>query len=369
MTDSVSVEDVLAPLDSNRFQRLDYRFVSPNAVPIYGRGAVVNRYKDILPAKDSRVKLRILNDDPSTEYINANYVSGANGNKRHYIAAQGPLPATVTAFLRMIVEQQSTAVVMITKLIEEGRKKCEQYWPDSVGETKKFGDIKVTLRNTEQDSGFVRNELEIVFEDIVHNTVQFWFNSWPDRGVPTKGDKMFTNDVIKLLFAVRKHRGKTDRFRSPAVVHCSAGVGRTGCFICVDQSFGNIERSKYIDLIELINENRKQRMAFVQTEIQYRFVHRIVSECAKWYLSKAHKLTNRKQKVKPNSESSSDDYVESNNITVNREIAVSTQMQNTHRLFDRVPSSENTSENQQAKVLIQKVRMLQDIMYCVGQNS
>ena len=224
------------------------------------------------------------------DYINANYIKGANGNPKHYIAAQGPLPSTAHRFLRMIFEHRSSAVVMVTNLVEAGRTKCERYWPETVGDTMKVGDdVAVTLVSSKPDSGFVQNELDITIGNETHRTIQFWYNTWPDRGVPTRAGNMFTTNVLKLVFAVRRHRGKTDRFRSPAVVHCSAGVGRTGCFVCIDQAFGEVERGRRVDLLDLIDTNRDNRMAFVQTEVQYRFAHKAIVEYARWFVAKGYK--------------------------------------------------------------------------------
>jgi len=135
----LTLASLLAPLDKAGFERLDKRLTVPEQVPPYGQGKVLNRYWDILPCPRTSVKLRCLNGDQSTQYINANYIRGSSHtptgkpNPREYIAAQGPLPATVDAFVRMIFEQQCSAVVMTTRLVEGQKVKCERYWPSKAG--------------------------------------------------------------------------------------------------------------------------------------------------------------------------------------------------------------------------------------------
>lgn len=135
----LTLTSLLAPLDKAGFERLDKRLTVPEQVPPYGQGKVLNRYWDILPCPRTSVKLRCLNGDQSTQYINANYIRGSSHtptgkpNPREYIAAQGPLPATVDAFVRMIFEQQCSAVVMTTRLVEGQKVKCERYWPSKAG--------------------------------------------------------------------------------------------------------------------------------------------------------------------------------------------------------------------------------------------
>lgn len=278
------LESMLAPMDVKGFEKLEQRMVKADALPAYARGKVHNRYTDILPPPDCRVKLELVDGDPTTDYINANFVRSADGRRNEYIAAQGPLEATLDRFVRMIWEQGCVAVVMTTNLVEGGKTKCERYWPQEAGFAKQYGDIQVQLRETEEDSGFVRNRLRFVRGEQSRDVMHFFYNSWPDHGVPTQQGRMYTRDVIKLLVAVRKYRHATDKFASPLLVHCSAGIGRTGCFIVIDQAFRLIEAKQKVDILQLVDRDRRERMAFVQRGIQYQFIWNAVAEYARYHL-------------------------------------------------------------------------------------
>lgn len=168
--------DLLAPMDSGAFERLDKRKTVPAQVPPYGQGKVVNRYWDILPCPRTRVKLKCLNGDQATQYINANFVRGygPNASPREYIAAQGPLSATLNAFVRMIFEQQCTAVVMTTKLVEKDKVKCERYWPSKPGFAQRYGDITVGLLRVKSEGAYERSTLSLTRGQVTREVEHFW---------------------------------------------------------------------------------------------------------------------------------------------------------------------------------------------------
>ncbi|XP_023651145.1 receptor-type tyrosine-protein phosphatase T isoform X8 [Paramormyrops kingsleyae] len=230
-----------------------------------------NRYGNIIayPTDDhTRVRLQLLEGDPHSDYINANYIDGYH-RPRHYIATQGPMQETVRDFWRMIWQENSVSIVMVTNLVEVGRVKCVRYWPD---ETEVYGDIKVTLIETEPLAEYVIRTFTVQKKG--HHEIreirQFHFTSWPDHGVPCY--------ATGLLGFVRQVKFLNPPDAGPIVVHCSAGAGRTGCFIAVDIMLDMAENEGVVDIFNCIRELRSQRVNMVQTEEQYVFVHDAILE-------------------------------------------------------------------------------------------
>ncbi|XP_028853406.1 receptor-type tyrosine-protein phosphatase T isoform X11 [Denticeps clupeoides] len=230
-----------------------------------------NRYGNIIayPTDDhTRVRLQPLDGDPHSDYINANYIDGYH-RQRHYIATQGPMQETVRDFWRMIWQENSGSIVMVTNLVEVGRVKCVRYWPD---ETEVYGDIKVTLIETEPLAEYVIRTFTVQKKG--HHEIreirQFHFTSWPDHGVPCY--------ATGLLGFVRQVKFLNPPDAGPIVVHCSAGAGRTGCFIAVDIMLDMAENEGVVDIFNCIRELRSQRVNMVQTEEQYVFVHDAILE-------------------------------------------------------------------------------------------
>uniref|UniRef100_A0AAY4C634 protein-tyrosine-phosphatase n=1 Tax=Denticeps clupeoides TaxID=299321 RepID=A0AAY4C634_9TELE len=223
-----------------------------------------NRYNNVLPYDSSRVKLSV-QGSPFDDYINANYMPGYN-SKKEFIAAQGPLPSTVNEFWRMIWEKNVHTLVMLTRCNEQGRVKCEEYWPS---ESKHYGNLTVTTSSeiplddwTIRDFD-VRNVKTAETRCIRH----FHFTAWPDHGVPET-----TELLINFRHLVREHMDQFSR-HSPTVVHCSAGVGRTGTFIAIDRLIFQIERDDMVDVYGIIHDLRMHRPLMVQTEDQYVFLN------------------------------------------------------------------------------------------------
>uniref|UniRef100_A0A673YMT0 protein-tyrosine-phosphatase n=1 Tax=Salmo trutta TaxID=8032 RepID=A0A673YMT0_SALTR len=223
-----------------------------------------NRYNNVLPYDSSRVKLSI-HGSPFDDYINSNYIPGYNSRKE-FIAAQGPLPGTVNEFWRMIWEKNVQTLVMLTRCNEQGRVKCEEYYPS---ETKHFENITVTTTSeipledwTIRDFD-VKNVKTVETRSVRH----FHFTAWPDHGVPET-----TELLINFRHLVREHMDQYSR-HSPTVVHCSAGVGRTGTFIAIDRLIFQIERESMVDVYGTIHDLRMHRPLMVQTEEQYVFLN------------------------------------------------------------------------------------------------
>ncbi|XP_035245449.1 receptor-type tyrosine-protein phosphatase T isoform X16 [Anguilla anguilla] len=227
-----------------------------------------NRYGNIIAYDHTRVRLQLLDGDPHSDYINANYIDGYH-RPRHYIATQGPMQETVRDFWRMIWQENSGSIVMVTNLVEVGRVKCVRYWPD---ETEVYGDVKVTLIETEPLAEYVIRTFTVQKKG--HHEIreirQFHFTSWPDHGVPCY--------ATGLLGFVRQVKFLNPPDAGPIVVHCSAGAGRTGCFIAVDIMLDMAENEGVVDIFNCIRELRSQRVNMVQTEEQYVFVHDAILE-------------------------------------------------------------------------------------------
>uniref|UniRef100_A0A8C1J9B1 protein-tyrosine-phosphatase n=1 Tax=Cyprinus carpio TaxID=7962 RepID=A0A8C1J9B1_CYPCA len=202
---------------------------------------------------------------PFDDYINANCIPGYNSRKE-FIAAQGPLPVTVNEFWRMVWEKNVYTIVMLTKCNEMGRVKCEKYWPSG---TNHFHNISVTTTSEiELESWTIRDfRIKNVKTAESRYVRQFHFTAWPDHGVPQT-----TEVLIDFRHLVREHMEQYSR-HSPTVVHCSAGVGKTGTFIAIDHLIFQIEKDSMVDIYGIVNDMRMHRPLMVQTEEQYVYLH------------------------------------------------------------------------------------------------
>lgn len=198
-----------------------------------------------------------------------------DGNKR-YIATQGPLAATVSDFWWMVWQENCKVIVMTTKEVERGKNKCVRYWPEGEdGGERVFGGIRVQLLSEKQCVDFVLRELGVSRTDNESAeprlVLQYHFNAWPDHGVPAD-----PGCVLNFLQEVNQRQELVQPNVGPIVVHCSAGIGRTGTFIVIDQIIEQIKRQGLtceIDIQRSIQLVRSQRSGMVQTEAQYKFVY------------------------------------------------------------------------------------------------
>ncbi|XP_043570810.1 receptor-type tyrosine-protein phosphatase S isoform X23 [Chiloscyllium plagiosum] len=223
-----------------------------------------NRYANVIAYDHSRVLLSAIDGIPGSDYSNSNYIDGYR-KQNAYIATQGPLPETFGDFWRMIWEQRSAIVVMMTKLEERSRVKCDQYWPSRGTET--FGLIQVTLQDTVELATYCVRTLTLdkIGCSEKREVRQFQFTAWPDHGVP--------EHPTPFLAFLRRVKACNPPDAGPMVVHCSAGVGRTGCFIVIDAMLERIKHEKTVDIYGHVTLMRSQRNYMVQTEDQYIFIH------------------------------------------------------------------------------------------------
>ncbi|XP_068202225.1 tyrosine-protein phosphatase non-receptor type 11-like isoform X2 [Palaemon carinicauda] len=233
-----------------------------------------NRYKNILPFDHTRVILRETDPGiPGSDYINANMITSEEDvgiECKTYIATQGCLPSTIADFWWMVWQENTRVIVMTTKEVERGKNKCCRYWPEE-GISKEYG--RMTLRNVSENSNndYILREFLVRKDDQPERKIfHYHFTAWPDHGVPSD-----PGCVLNFLHDVNK-RQEDIASAGPVVVHCSAGIGRTGTFIVIDMILNQIKRQGLdceIDIQRTIQMVRSQRSGMVQTEAQYKFVY------------------------------------------------------------------------------------------------
>ncbi|XP_040191411.1 receptor-type tyrosine-protein phosphatase alpha isoform X1 [Rana temporaria] len=232
-----------------------------------------NRYVNILPYDHSRVHLSPIEGVPDSDYINASFINGYQ-EKNKFIAAQGPKEETVNDFWRMIWEQNTATIVMVTNLKERKECKCAQYWPDQGCWT--YGNIRVSVEDMTVLVDYTIRKFCIQQVGDVTNkkpqrlVTQFHFTSWPDFGVP------FT--PIGMLKFLKKVKACNPQYAGAIVVHCSAGVGRTGTFIVIDAMLDMMNSEKKVDVYGFVSRIRAQRCQMVQTDMQYVFIYQALLE-------------------------------------------------------------------------------------------
>ncbi|KAF6317782.1 protein tyrosine phosphatase receptor type E [Rhinolophus ferrumequinum] len=231
-----------------------------------------NRYPNILPNDHSRVSLSPVDGTPCSDYINASYIDGYK-EKNKFIAAQGPKHETVNDFWRMIWEQKSATIVMLTNLKERKEEKCYQYWPDQGCWT--YGNIRVCVEDCVVLVDYTIRKFCIQSQlpegcKAPRLVSQLHFTSWPDFGVP------FT--PIGMLKFLKKVKTLNPTHAGPIVVHCSAGVGRTGTFIVIDAMMDMMHAEQKVDVFEFVSRIRGQRPQMVQTDMQYTFIYQALLE-------------------------------------------------------------------------------------------
>ncbi|XP_053395029.1 receptor-type tyrosine-protein phosphatase kappa-like isoform X2 [Mercenaria mercenaria] len=270
LPDLVLTGDVAKNKLEKEFQNLPQGMVEEHKEALRRHNIEKNRYRNLYAYDNTRVVLDT-DGNSQSDYINACYVHGFKKPKQ-YVASQGPTKEILTDFWRMIWQIECSKIVMLTNIIEEGKTKCEQYWPVE-GNTSSYGGITVYTENTENFSQFVIRTFKIQ-NDISNRKsktiIQFHFTAWPDRGVPKHASSL-VQFLNKVKYAPVHGKG-------PIVVHCSAGVGRTGTFIALDYLTEQGKTMGFVDVSGTVTSMRTQRVSLVQTLEQYIFVHQALIE-------------------------------------------------------------------------------------------
>ncbi|ERL85499.1 hypothetical protein D910_02918 [Dendroctonus ponderosae] len=263
-----------------------------------------NRYSNVIPLPETRVFLTPIDGYPNSDYINANYVTGPSNIKGYYIATQGPMQNTVDDFWRMVWEQQTKVILMLTHLVENGlpkvaevlylfklQEKCADYLPESevLDCSRVFGDFQITLKKREVKEKYIISSLQL--KNMVSNSwrdvTHFWYLGWPEKGVPSEA-----NSLIAFLIEARSYmkavttdnknglngiHNATQNEHNPVVVHCSPGTGRTGVAMASDIAIREFETTRLVDIPKIVYRIRRDRANAIQTKEQYIFIYKVVS--------------------------------------------------------------------------------------------
>lgn len=228
-----------------------------------------NRYKTILPNTHSRVILKSQDEDDFLfTYINANYLKGYGGEERAYIATQGPTVNTVGDLWRMVWQERTPIIVMITNL-EEKNEKCAEYWPE---DTVTHEGIEITVVKVTQEDDYSLRVFTLKCGEEERTLRQYWYTSWPDQKTPDKAPPL-----LELVQEVERAREEALPSSGPIIVHCSAGIGRTGCFIATSILCKQLRTEGVVDILRTTCQLRLDRGGMIQTCEQYQFVHHVLS--------------------------------------------------------------------------------------------
>lgn len=261
---------------------------------VLGENVGKNRFKDVLPYEENRVRLTQHNDkDNRTGYINASHVSATVGHQqRFYVATQNPLPDTVGHFWQMVVQCDVNLIVMLTESSDSSSSNpgssgsCLPYWPQKNGSCLEIGHgIKVSKQFTSENGAYTTSTLTLEHKSTkTSRTVwHLQYTDWGDAGCPT--DVRSFLEFLEEMSSLRRHiqtSGNGDSLRSgrnrntPVLVHCSAGVGRTGVTILSDILLYCVDHNLDVDIPKVLTHLRQQRMLMVQTIAQYKFVHTVL---------------------------------------------------------------------------------------------
>ncbi|XP_064588921.1 receptor-type tyrosine-protein phosphatase V-like isoform X2 [Zonotrichia leucophrys gambelii] len=226
-----------------------------------------NRYPHVLPYDHSRVKLSQLGQDPHSDYINANFMPGYT-SQQEFIATQGPLKKTIEDFWRLVWEQNVCNIIMLTVCMENGRVLCDHYWPSESAPVS-YGQVRVHLLMQSSSEEWTVREFKLWHEALGAERFvsHLHYTAWPDHGIPES-----TSSIMAFRELVQEHIQST-KDAGPTLVHCSAGVGRTGTFIALDRLLQQMRQEKVVDIFGVVYSLRMNRYQMIQTLSQYIFLH------------------------------------------------------------------------------------------------
>ncbi|KAJ8305908.1 hypothetical protein KUTeg_016453 [Tegillarca granosa] len=294
VTETELTNDDTARESSGYYSFLSNKAISKNAIKIENfinyveenkgkNGSIVSQFSNLLTGLQYPAKVacfqqnkpkndatRVVLNRPKemSDYINASYINGYDSVKR-YVASQGPMKGTEEDFWEMVYQLRSDKIVMLTNVFEEGKHKCVQYWPDK--DILKFGTMSVQLKSVDRYADFTVRLLSIKQDGSEWRKIrQFHFTAWPDRGVPKYASSLvqFRHKVLSM----------STKGKGPLIVHCSAGIGRTGTFIALDILVAQARSTGQVDVYTCVETLRCQRVNMVQTAEQYLFLHHALEE-------------------------------------------------------------------------------------------
>ncbi|XP_055000593.1 tyrosine-protein phosphatase non-receptor type 7 isoform X2 [Sorex araneus] len=238
-------------------------FINAEDLDVPGH-ASKDRYKTILPNPQSRVCLGRAQSQEDGDYINANYIRGYGGQEKVYIATQGPMPNTVSDFWEMVWQEGVSLIVMLTQL-REGKEKCVHYWP--AGEETSYGPFRIGSRAVKEHPEYTVRQLTMQYQEEVRPVKHVLFSAWPDHQTPESA-----GPLLRLVAEVEEGV-ETAGPPGPIVVHCSAGIGRTGCFIATRIGCQQLQARGEVDILGIVCQLRLDRGGMIQTLEQYQFLH------------------------------------------------------------------------------------------------
>eukprot|EP00069_Balaena_mysticetus_P015772 bmy_09431T0 len=227
------------------FLKIPSNFVSPEDLDIPGH-ASKDRYKTILPNPQSRVCLGRAQSQEDGDYINANYIRGYGGKDKAYIATQGPMPNTVSDFWEMVWQEETSLIVMLTQL-REGKEKCVHYWPT---EEETYGPFRIHVQDVRESPEYTVRQLTIQHQEECRSVKHILFSAWPDHQTPESA-----GPLLRLVAEV-EDSPETAANTGPVVVHCSAGIGRTGCFIATRIGCQQLKALGEVDILGIVCQLR-----------------------------------------------------------------------------------------------------------------
>ncbi|KAF5308898.1 hypothetical protein FQR65_LT00598 [Abscondita terminalis] len=226
-----------------------------------------NRYTNVIAYDHSRVKLN--DEDEDSDYINASYIKGYSGDVE-YIATQGPLQHTVNDFWKMVIQENSSLIVMVAQFVEQNKDKCFKYFPNNHENIELDDGIEIRCCTELDFKSYIVRTL-LIQRDLEQWTItHLQYTDWPDFGCP--------NGTQEMLEFCRLMRDYADKRNSPVILHCSAGIGRTGTLIALDILLQTIDENKDVDIFNAVLNLRKDRKNMVQTEKQYLYIHNCISD-------------------------------------------------------------------------------------------
>lgn len=234
----------------------------------HGSNVKKNRYFNIPCLDSSRIRLQFMasKSNPSTDYIHANHIRSPL-LKRGYILTQGPKRETIFDFWRMVWQERSSAIVMLCQFVETNREKCCEYFPRNANSPPlRFDKLTVTFEEATNNKMIVTTRLNLSYDGESRVITHLQWKEWPDYQVPGSSEVM-----LKIL---RKIRSRT----TPPVIHCAAGVGRSGTLVAIEMALQSINTHfKLPDIKQIVTNLRLTgRASSVQTLQQYMLIWKVL---------------------------------------------------------------------------------------------